>query len=309
MEALYLFIFFLISGIFVFFLGLNLISKNLKLLLKEKHFEKFNNTKPFNLILIGIIISSITQSTSASLTILLPFIHTNLILPINAIYLLLGFNIGTSSTLFFNTLDKSLFSLVFFILFVFLYIIKKRKISFLIFGICLIFFSLSIINKSIVFLLKIPFYFKFITHLNFNYFYPFFIGTITSLLIQSSSIILSTFQGLYIYSSVNISYFVLVSLGGNIGSTVTGIIGGIKFEEKTKLVTFFNVFYNICGSILFLIFLNPFCDLIVFIRLYLNLSKIYDMAICHFLINSISSFVFYPFIKYIYNFFVFYFSK
>lgn len=309
METLNLFVFFLISGIFVFFFGLNIISNNLSKLLNAKYFIKFNQLNPFLLLLIGIFISSITQSTSASLSIMLPFIHNNLINPINAIYLLLGFNIGTSSTLVFNTFDKFGFSFLLFLVFIFLYIIKKRDFGFLVFGICLIFFSLGIINKSIVFLLRVPFYFKFMTHLSFNYFYPFFIGCLSSLLVQSSSVVLSTFQGLYIYSNVNLSYFVLVSLGGNIGSTITGIVGGMKFKEKTKLVVFFNVFYNLAGSIIFLIFLNPFTNSIIYLRYYFNLSKSYDMAICHFLINSLSSLFFLPFVKHLYIFFDYYLCK
>lgn len=309
MEALNLFVFFLISGIFIFLCGLNLISNNLSSILTKQHFQKFNHLSPFFLVIIGIFISAITQSTSASLSIMLPFIHTSLILPLNAIYLLLGFNIGTSSTLVINTFDKFTFSLIFLLLFIFFYMIRNRRLSFFLLGISLIFFSLSIINRSIVFLLKIPFYFKFMTNLTLNYFYPFFIGVISSMLIQSSSVVLSTFQGIYIYSSVNLSYFVLISLGGNIGSTITGIISSLKLKEDAKLISFFNVFYNICGSIIFLIILNPFCNMIIDIRKIFNLSKGYDMAICHFLINSLSSILFFPFVKWIYMFFKFYFSK
>ncbi len=316
MESLLIFSFFLISGIFVFFRGLKIIAKNLADLLKPEYFRKFNSLNPFSLLLIGILLSSIIQSTSASLALTIPFIHTGLISSLNAIYLLLGFNIGTSSTLIINNFDKLGFSLLFFGLFLFFYIIrnmlanfktKLSSLSFLFLGIGLIFFSLNMLNKSVIFLMKIPIYLKFIDQLTLNYFNPFLLGIISSLLIQSSSVVLSTFQQLYISSNINLVYIILISLGGNIGSTITGIIASLKFDKSAKLVAYFNILFNVGGSIIFLILLEPLASFIIFVRSYFNLSTGYDMVICHFIINFGSMIIFFPLVKYIYNLLNFYF--
>lgn len=316
LNALFLFGFFLVSGIYLFFIGLKTLETNLSLLLTKSSFKKFNSYHPFILVIIGTFLSAIIQSTSASLALTIPFISTGLISPLNAIYLLLGFNIGTSSTLIINNFDKLLFSSIFFFLFVFFYIIrnihtdknKLKYISFLFLGISLIFFSLNMINKSIVFLIRIPFYLSFINHLTFNYMYPFLIGTLSSLLIQSSSVVLSTFQQLYISSNIDLAYFVLLSLGGNIGSTITGVIASYKFDKKSKLVSYFNIFYNIIGSLFFLIILKYLIILIYTTRIFFNLSKGYDITICHFIINLGTSLLFYPFIKPLYRLFNYYFD-
>lgn len=316
MNALFFFCFFLVSGIYLFFSGLKAIEKNLSLLLNKSSFKKFNSCSHFILVIIGTALSAVIQSTSASLALTIPFIAAGLISPLNAIYLLLGFNIGTSSTLIINNFDKLLFSSVFFFLFVFFYIIRNihtnnKKfiyISFLFLGVSLIFFSLNMINKSIVFLIKIPFYLTFINHLTFNYMYPFLIGTFSSLLIQSSSVVLSTFQQLYISSNIDLVYFVLLSLGGNIGSTITGVIASYKFDKNSKLVSCFNIFYNIVGSLFFLMILNILIILIYKIRFFFNLPKGYDITICHFIINLGTSLLFYPFVKPLYRFFNYYFD-
>lgn len=320
MNALFFFCFFLISGIFIFFSGLSTIEKNLSIILTPASFKRFNSFSPIVLVIVGTLLSAVIQSTSASLALTIPFIAAGLVAPINAIYMLLGFNIGTASTLIINNFDKLTFSFIFFFLFIFFYIIRNihtnrsylKYISFLFLGVGLIFFSLNMINKSIIFLLKIPLYIAFVNRLTFNYMYPFLIGIVSSLLIQSSSVVLSTFQQLYISSgNIDLVYLVLISLGGNIGSTITGVIASYKFDERSKLVSYFNIFYNIIGSLFFLAILNFLIYLIVDIRTSFNLSKGFDITICHLIINLGTTILFFPFVKPLYNIFVhyFYFNK
>lgn len=314
MKFIFFFVFFLISGIFVFFKGISLIAANLSFIINKTFFKNFNRFNPFLILSIGFLFSSIVQSTSASLSLVIPFVHLGIINPVTAIYLLLGFNIGTCSTLIINTFDK----IVFFFIFIFLasvfYILRKKKDSFfylslLFLGVSLIFFSLDMINKSIFFLSNLSFYQSLVNKITINYFYPFFVGTIASILVQSSSVVLSTFQNLYLSSDLELIYLILISLGANVGSTITGVLASLKFDIETKRIAFFNVFLNLATSLIFLIFLYPLNNFIIAVRLFFKLSNSYDLALCHFLINFISSIIFFPFVKKIYALIDFYFPK
>lgn len=304
MDNFTYFVLLIIGGLFLFFQGILLFSSITKDLIKGKLFIRINKLKPFVLVIIGALISAIIQSSSACISILIPIISNGGISTLAAIYLVMGFNIGTTSTLFLTSLEVGNYSLILLIcglLTYVIYIIKKniiiKRVGILFFSLGLIFFSLNMIKNSFIFFQTLPLYNYFYNNLTKNYFMPFFIGVSFTSLVQSSSVVTATFQQLYLTSNIDIIYIILIILGSNIGTTITGIFAALKANHSGKTIAFFHVFFNIAGCIFILILLFPFRKLILIVSRTLNKDKNFNIALCHLFFNLITMFIVFPFGK------------
>lgn len=307
--SLFCFVFFIIGGLYLFIQGINLLSSITKKLVNNSIFIKCNKLPPALLVFVGFFISSIIQSSSASISLLIPIIASGAISVLSSFYIVMGFNIGTTSTLVLTGLNGgnlAIYLLGIGILLYFIYIIKKgetlKSISTFILSIGLIFFSLRMIKDSFFFFQTLPLYNYFYLNLTDNFFNPFFVGIFFTALVQSSSIVTTTFQQLYMTSNIDLIYIILIIIGSNIGTTVTGVIAAINTNASGKSVALFHVLFNVIGCLVVLIIIYPFKNFVIYISNTLNKSKGFDIALCHFFFNSITMLVFFPFTKIIYAF-------
>ena len=82
-----------------------------------------------DIILYGFLFSSIIQSSSICISIIIPLIGIGVLSIQSCFYLIIGFNIGTVSSLFFTGLNTNLCSLILFIIsfiLLIIYIIRKN---------------------------------------------------------------------------------------------------------------------------------------------------------------------------------------
>ena len=302
----FIFIILLILGIYLFLNGLLLFSKNIKLYKNLSFFNNINNSNRLLIILYGFLFSSIIQSTSICISIIIPLIGIGLLSIKSCFLLTIGFNIGTVSSLFFtglNTRFCSLLLLISSLFFYIFYIIKRNNKFFLfsnlLFGLMLIFLGLSIIKTSFIFFKTTSLYLFLLNNITKSYFSAFFTGFILSAIIQSGSIISTTFQLLYINSDIKLIFIIFIILGSNLGSTITGILASLYYNAEAKLVAYFNVLLNLIGILFTLTVFTYFLNCIFYITSCFNQQRGFEIPIAHLLFNVFSAVIILPFLNFI----------
>ena len=102
--------------------------------------------------------------------------------------------------------------------------------------------------------------------------------------------------------AINLTIALPFLFGSNIGTTITAVIASIGGNISAKRAAFFHVFFNIVGAIIFMLFLNPFTNLIETITAAFNISAKLQLSLAHAIFNIITTLIFYPFIPIIYKY-------
>ena len=302
-NSIFLFLIIVFLGIYIFFKGLNKFSYNFNKSNLDKLFYKLNNLYPYTLICIGFITSSIIQSTSVCITLLIPLVNNNKINLKNSFYLIIGLNIGTVTSLFLSTFSYIIWIIILIIISLILYFcyktLNKSYIIYILYsviGIILIFTGLLMLKLSFKILYSTKEFKNIIKNIIHSDIKTFITGIILSAIIQSGSIINNSFQELYLLSAIELDKIILIIIGTNLGSTITGILASIKFNLNAKTLAYFHIILNLIGSLIILTFFNNFKLLITTI----TNNKQYHISYIHLLFNSLSGFLLIPFINKIY---------
>ncbi len=206
---------------------------------------------------IGIIMTALTQSSSAIGVIVLVFLDRRKISFKQAGFFLVGGNIGTtiSGQIFTLPTEKLIIPLL--IVSLICYIIGKRynifaEISRYLMSVMLIFLGLEIISSVTLYYRE-----EFALALQrFDSIYQaFIIGIILTAVSQSSSLIIGILVVLASKSIITVEYAVAAVLGLNIGTATTLLFACIGLNRDGKLGAVFQVVYNcICALLIFLVF-------------------------------------------------------
>src|SRR5699024_10963620 len=80
-----------------------------------------------------------------------------------------------------------------------------------------------------------------------------------------------------------------ILFGSNIGTTITAVLAALGTSVIAKRSAASHVIFNLVGTIIVMLLLNPFTSLVVMISNYLNLSPAMQIAFAHGLFNIIRS--------------------
>lgn len=261
----------IIIGIILFLTGVKLLSSALN----QKISLQMDNTNPIYLIIYAVIITSLVQSSSIIICLILVFVSSNRISLKNGIYLVMGANIGTTSTALITSFSYSFWVIVLIMLVIFI-VTKNIKITFSI--LCFL-YGLNIIKASTgnyTGLLSLILSVK--SNLNLS-----LLTLIFTFIMQSSSLIVVFIQGLYKLNLVSYEQILFVLIGINIGTTSTAIICSLVLKSNAKKLAYFHVLFNIIGSCILLVSYYIFN-----IRISL-ISVEYDIFFMHFFFNFITT--------------------
>ena len=113
-------------------------------------------------------------------------------------------------------------------------------------------------------------------------------GTILTVLIQSSSAMIGILQEMFSQGSMTLSAALPLLFGSNIGSTVTAVLAAMGTSLAAKRTAAAHVIFNLLGTILVLLLLSPFTDLVVLLSETLNLSPAMQLAFAHGIFNVVN---------------------
>ncbi len=299
-------IFFAVGGLGLFLFGINLMSDSLKKLAgsKLKILIQKTTSNTFKAILVGILITVVIQSSSATTVIVVGLISAGLMTLSQGIGVMLGANIGTTITAFIIGLNVSDYALPIIFVGAFLIIfINKHRWNLsgeTILGFGILFLGLEFMGTGLKELANFPFFTKIIETLSNHWILGVFTGASLTALIQSSSAFIGILQKMFSTGTIPLVAAIPILFGSNIGTTVTALIASLSGNRESKQAAVGNLIFKILGTVLFLIFLKPFTTL--FELLEANVfgeSNMLTLAIVHLIFNVITTFILFFFIKYL----------
>ena len=84
------------------------------------------------------------------------------------------------------------------------------------------------------------------------------VGTVFTLIVQSSSATVGILQGLYAENLVDLKQHLPILFGDNIGTTITAVLASIGASVAARRAAATHVLFNIVGTVIFMILLIPF---------------------------------------------------
>jgi phosphate:Na+ symporter len=270
-------LFSLFGGLAVFIYSMSLMGDGLQKAAGEKmrRILEVLTSNPVMGILVGTLVTMIIQSSSATTVMVVGFVSANLMTLPQAIGVIMGANIGTTVTaqiVAFNLGEYAyLITAVGFILFFFF---NKKIIKYvgqIIFAFGLLFIGLNVMSDAMKPLAQSAMFEDIIHRVSDTPILGLFVGTLLTLIVQSSSATIAVLLNLAQEPDANGQ--ALISLqgalpilfGSNLGTTITGILASIGARVNGKRAAMAHTVFNVVGSVLFILILPYFAKFVIFI--------------------------------------------
>lgn len=291
------------GGLAIFLFGISLMGDALTNFAGPKmrgYVEKYTSN-PIKGVLVGIIITGLIQSSSATTVIAISFVRAGIMSLEQAIGVTLGANIGTTVTSILIGFNLGYFSyfiaLIGVLIFMFSAKRKNKYIGEIFIGFGLLFIGLEMMGGSLEELKNIPGFEDVVANVGQRPILGVLIGTILTAMLQSSSAFIGITQSLYASGAISLEVALALMFGANIGTCITAILASLGGSLSAKRTSLFHILFNVSVSLVFLIFLSPYEQLVQTIATAIKASDLMTIAIGHFTFNFIGMIIFLPLIK------------
>ena len=291
------------GGLAIFLFGISLMGDALTNFAGPKmrgYVEKYTSN-PIKGVLVGIVITGLIQSSSATTVIAISFVRAGIMSLEQAIGVTLGANIGTTVTSILIGFNLGYFSyfiaLIGVLIFMFSAKRKNKYIGEIFIGFGLLFLGLEMMGGSLEELKNIPGFEDVVANVGQRPILGVLIGTILTAMLQSSSAFIGITQSLYASGAISLEVALALMFGANIGTCITAILASLGGSLSAKRTSLFHILFNVSVSVVFLILLSPYEQLVKTIATATNASDLMTIAIGHFTFNFIGMIIFLPLIK------------
>ena len=291
-----------ILSICIFIYGINLFSNSLgNIHIRIKNILKNYTKNAKRGIILGTIVTAIIQSSSIVTSITVSLVNSNIISFHNSIGIMMGANFGTCITSWITSIltidiNNNLNNYIPIILLIgiILYFKNKKRTSNIIIGYSFFILGLSMMQRYLNPIMEYKLFKDIIYSFN-NPIIGLLIGIILTCIVESSSATIAILQTISNKQRLNYYMTIPIILGENIGSCITTLIASIGTNKNAKKVAYSHLFYNVIGSIIFIIlfYLSKWLKL-KYLFLPVNSNSI---ALIHTIFNFLSIIIFYPFIN------------
>lgn len=222
-------------------------------------------------LLTGIIVTMIIQSSGATTVMVVTFVNAGLLTLTQSVGVIFGANIGTTITAWIVSLSTFDFKIAALAIPVFgfgyLFTLNKKtiykNIGEALMGFGMLFLGLEMLQNSIP---TDPEKLMWLTnlqgHAGISIIAGFLIGTVITALLHSSSAFSGIVISLAIKNAVTWEFAAALTLGSNIGSTIDAILAAAGTNSDAKRSALIHVMFNVFGTVLALIFFEPFLRLV-----------------------------------------------
>lgn len=260
-------------------------------------------------VLTGLGITAIVQSSSATTVMTVSFVNAGLLTLKQSIGVILGANIGTTVTAWIVSLvgfsfKLSLLAIPVFGIGYFLTFFRKLKQeglgeAFMGFG--LLFMGLDLLSKSMPSISadQLQFVAFFTDHGTLGLFVGVFIGMMITVIVHSSSASTAIILTMAHNGMLPWPFAAAMVLGSNIGTTIDAVLASIGTKLNARRAAAVHVLFNISGTVLAMIFFNPFLKLVEFlVPGELTIGSITThLAMLHTVFNTANTIIFLPFVN------------
>ncbi|HEX2953609.1 MAG TPA: Na/Pi cotransporter family protein [Bacillota bacterium] len=277
-------VFGLIGGLSLFLFGLVTLGEGLQKAAgnRIRKVIRAMTQNPFLSLLLGACLTILFQSSSATAVMVIGLLGASVITLTQALVILMGASLGTTfiaQVIAFHLEEYAL--LVIGIGFVLQHLATRRYVRYIgqaILGFGLVFIGLQTLSNAFHPLANYATFREYLSEVNKYPFWGFFIGLISTALLQSSNATIALLQSLaqqpvltqhgYL-ALLPLSISVPILLGTNVGSCATAFFACIGRNRNTKRAVFAFILFNLLGSVLLLFFVPSFSRLIGWLTFHL----------------------------------------
>jgi len=215
-------------------------------------------------VLLGAVATAIVQSSSAVTSLIVALVDAGTISFRSSLGVLLGANVGTTSTAWLVSLKLTSIGPLFIVFGTLLSAIPTRlkvlgKAAFY-FG--FIFFSLDVVSFTLKPLTQNPVFAEVLSR-STTPLMGVIAGTLVTAIVQSSSITTGLYILLVQQNLLAATAAIPIVIGANIGTTATALVASIKMQRTARRVPVANLCFNAFGVMLFMPFLGSFATNVV----------------------------------------------
>lgn len=260
----------LFGGLALFLYGMHMMSEGLEVAAGNRMksiLEKLTSNR-FIGVGVGALITAIIQSSSATTVMVVGFVNSSLMNLGQAVWLIMGANIGTTITGQLIALDIGRIApLIAIIGVVMVSFIKKKQINYIgeiIAGLGILFIGMGLMSDAMIPLRDYPPFIDLMANFS-NPVVGILVGAAFTAIIQSSSASVGILQALVVAGVLPFSSAIFVLFGQNIGTCITAVLASIGTNRNAKRATIIHLSFNVIGTVIFLALVSilPFADWMV----------------------------------------------
>ncbi|MBQ3575617.1 MAG: Na/Pi cotransporter family protein [Clostridia bacterium] len=251
-------IFALLGGLGLFLYGMQMMSNGLEAAAgnrMKKILEKLTSNR-FLGVIVGAVITMVIQSSSATTVMVVGFVNSGMMTLQQAVWIIMGANIGTTVTGQLIALDIGLIApLLAFIGVAMLVFLKKpsaHHFGQIIAGLGVLFIGMNMMSSSMSPLRDMPGFVSLMTKFS-NPVLGILAGAVFTAIIQSSSASIGILQALALSGVIGLDNAVFVLFGQNIGTCITAVMASMGASRNAKRTTIIHLMFNLIGTTLFTI--------------------------------------------------------
>lgn len=288
----------LLGGLALFLYGMQMMSNGLETAAGNKMkqiLEKLTSNR-IKAVLVGAVITAVIQSSSATTVMVVGFVNSGLMTLNQAVWIIMGANIGTTITGQLIALDiGAIAPLIAFLgvaCIMFMKNEKARHISEIFAGLGVLFIGMDMMSSSMQPLRDSAMFMDFMTSFS-NPLLGILVGAVFTAIIQSSSASVGILQALAATGMIPLSSAVYILFGQNIGTCITAVLASIGTKTNAKRTTVIHLLFNIIGTTVFTIvcMVTPFVQLMESI----TTEPVAQIANTHTAFNIVTTLLLLPF--------------
>ena len=268
----------ILGGLGIFIYGMKLMSEGIQKVAGKKlrqimHYMAGN---PWLGVLSGFGLTAIIQSSSATTVMVVSFVNAGLMTLTQSAAIIMGANIGTTITGWLLILPELAFKISISALalpligisapLLFSGIKKWKSFGEFAIGFGLLFMGLNFMKEAVPNLSDNPSLFEFLASIHspstINIILFVFLGTLLSIIVQSSSVALSITLVLVSQGILPIESAIAMLLGENIGTTITALLAALVGNIWAKRSAYIHLIFNLFGVLWVLLFFSSFIHMI-----------------------------------------------
>lgn len=280
-----------LGGLGIFLFGIKYLGDGLQKAAGNRLREILNRftSTPFRAVLAGIIVTGLIQSSSGTTVLAVGLVSAGFMTLKQAIGVIMGVNVGTTVTAFIIGFNLSEYALPIIGTGAILLFFAKRSslqsIGQILFGFGALFYGLKLMGGAMDPLKDLPQFNELMIRVSHHPVLGVGIGTLLTMVLQSSSATIGILQQLYMQGSVTLTAALPILFGDNIGTTITAIIACLGASIAAKRTAASHVIFNLVGAIIFTLLLGPFTQLVTLFAQSLGLNPAMQIAFAHGLFN------------------------
>ncbi len=246
----------LFGGLALFLYGMQMMSGGLEAAAGNRMkeiLEKLTSNRILG-VLVGAVITAVIQSSSATTVMVVGFVNSGMMALQQAVWIIMGANIGTTVTGLLISLDVGamapLFAFIGVAMVVFLKSPKAHHIGNILAGLGVLFIGMDMMSAAMYPLRESEAFVSLMTRFS-NPVLGILVGAIFTAIIQSSSASIGILQTLANSGLIGLRGSMFVLFGQNIGTCITAVLASFGTSRNAKRTTLIHLMFNLIGTAVF----------------------------------------------------------